>query len=345
MNVFIEFYSRLSFCLQIILWLYSCYVTVFISMPHILSIIKYNILRFLVEGISLVTIFFLFICLFRSMYYAFTIKSYITLKDIKNIENNIKKYYLQEEFNNMNNKYSTNNNIELIKECNIEHNYINKSDKQLEKSYKNEFNNLYTYCKKCDSLRHLRDKHCSICNKCTVLFDHHCFILNNCIGNHNFPYFYSYIVVSVFVIFVVTFLNMLSFVVYFIDFIHKRNEDSNNIKAKSFLNTMKIFNLNIDSIILIIFNFPVRAFIVVVISLSALISLTFLNFKYFYLIIDNKTWNENKYNLNYNKDRIKNCEFKLKSFKLFKYLTIYLQNLKKNVLKSNSILDIFYPDI
>lgn len=51
----------------------------------------------------------------------------------------------------------------------------------------------YNYCTTCGIVRPPRAGHCSKCNNCVEGLDHHCDWVGNCIGNHNYLYYFFFL--------------------------------------------------------------------------------------------------------------------------------------------------------
>lgn len=176
---------------------------------------------------------------------------------------------------------------------------------------KNSIDSELENCKKCDKLRFKRSHHCSICNLCTDKMDHHCFILNNCIGRKNYHYFISYLYLVTFNALFVTILCVIT--------IYRYKDDSQKN----------------DNVFIILMNFPLRAFILVIIS-----TVTFILVGYFFiynmkLILYDRTSIEAKYFYK-NGDKSNKYEIKQKFITLHKNLLI--------LLNSNTIFDLYWPD-
>jgi palmitoyltransferase len=56
-------------------------------------------------------------------------------------------------------------------------------------------------CKTCEVKRPARSKHCSLCGVCVSKFDHHCVWINQCVGENNYHYFLTFLLVHVLFLF------------------------------------------------------------------------------------------------------------------------------------------------
>ena len=102
--------------------------------------------------------------------------------------------------NNINNK-NPNNNKFCIKENGIEYYEMFKYNENI--------------CVKCQRVKEMNTQHCIACDICIDNFDHHCFFLNCCIYNNNKIYFKIFLVE----ILITVFLNLLTSLIFFMDFI------------------------------------------------------------------------------------------------------------------------------
>ncbi|KAI0987360.1 hypothetical protein GJ496_001670 [Pomphorhynchus laevis] len=60
-------------------------------------------------------------------------------------------------------------------------------------SIKNQITKL-KFCRTCKFFKPLRSNHCGICNNCVEKFDHHCPWIGNCIGRRNHRYYLQFLV-------------------------------------------------------------------------------------------------------------------------------------------------------
>eukprot|EP01038_Epipyxis_sp_PR26KG_P010137 gene10137-13636_t len=51
-------------------------------------------------------------------------------------------------------------------------------------------------CKTCNTTKVARSKHCNLCGICVPLFDHHCVWLNQCVGELNYKYFLTFLLIN-----------------------------------------------------------------------------------------------------------------------------------------------------
>ena len=56
------------------------------------------------------------------------------------------------------------------------------------------------YCFICEMFVEKNTKHCKVCGKCIKNFDHHCVYLNTCVGEKNYRYFFTAVVLLVLVL-------------------------------------------------------------------------------------------------------------------------------------------------
>jgi hypothetical protein len=53
-----------------------------------------------------------------------------------------------------------------------------------------------TTCRHCSGPQPPMSAHCVTCNQCVLYMDHHCPFTANCVGQHNFPYFFGFVLWS-----------------------------------------------------------------------------------------------------------------------------------------------------
>jgi hypothetical protein len=148
---------------------------------------------------------------------------------------------------------------------------------------------------------------------CVDKLDHHCFVLNNCIGEKNYHYFVSYLLLVTQNAFIVLVLSSFS--------LFKFN---------------KILKSGTDMITKIL-SCPVRAMITFVISIITFVTIGYFFIFHLRLILYNQTGIEYKY-----KYHSENLE-KVKKLGFCDKLKLTYKNLL-NVIKSDSILDLYWPE-
>ena len=303
MNIFVDMYSRVSFLFQILLWLFGYYVTIFVSIPHLVEKLSEKIV---IEAILIFTQAFMFVCISRNIYYGSTVESYLTA-DQRNKLNEIEK---KNSINYTNvEKIDTDSQVLELEDLKSLNNNIIKEE--------------VSFCKRCDSIRHPRDRHCSLCGRCVVKFDHHCFILNNCIGKNNFKFFFSYIFLGLIQIIWFIIINFSSIIIYYLDYssiFDKKLKENDNNEVKQF----KIFGLTFDDLFFIIRHFPLRAVITAILSLICLIGLFIINIYNFNTIYFDETWTERKYKVKQSKE---------------------IEEKKKEIRKNNSMFKVFKDNL
>ena len=113
----------------------------------------------------------------------------------------MKKNKINSVLTNNQNPDNNNNNQFCIKENGIEYFELFKYNENI--------------CVKCRRVKEMNTKHCIACDICIDSFDHHCFFLNTCIYNKNKIYFKIFLFESL----ATVLLNLISSLVFFIDFI------------------------------------------------------------------------------------------------------------------------------
>ena len=109
-----------------------------------------------------------------------------------------------------------------IKKKNYKNNTVNKisnNNKFCLKENGIEYYEMFKYneniCVKCQRVKEMNTQHCIACDICIDNFDHHCFFLDTCIYNKNKKYFKIFLVE----ILITVVLNLITSLVFFIDFI------------------------------------------------------------------------------------------------------------------------------
>ena len=104
------------------------------------------------------------------------------------------------------------------KKIDINHKSINKNKFCIRENgieYYEMFKYNENICVKCQRVKEMNTQHCIACDICIDSFDHHCFFLNSCIDNSNKIYFKLFLVE----ILITVGLNLLTSLVFFIDFL------------------------------------------------------------------------------------------------------------------------------
>lgn len=266
-----EFFGSVSFSLQIVLWAFVYYSTLFVTIPNIVDDKSLRIILFLIHS-------FLMSSVVRSEYLIKITDPYLHNDDIKRL--------IQLETEKVvplaKNKEALDSNLSLEEQ----NRQIHEQSKIIEQHNSANCDKISSFCRKCDNVCYLFDKHCSICGKCVVRFDHHCFILNACVGERNRRFFISFIFLALIQVIVFTTLNSIILHQYYKEFIEFRHSS-----------TLNSNQINLIDYILIFTKFPLRPFISLLLSGAALIGLLFLNIKYFRLISNNLTATESKYSI------------------------------------------------
>jgi hypothetical protein len=128
--------------------------------------------------------------------------------------------------------------------------YINPSDPKLLEEIKKkklcETKNIkynlvisrsFDFCIICVSNIKESSKHCKTCDRCVLKFDHHCNWLNNCIGEKNYKYFFTLLIVAL--------ANLVAKIYFFVYVIKNYfdNMNINNAKNDLYGNTFNISNI------------------------------------------------------------------------------------------------------
>ncbi|BFU19258.1 DHHC zinc finger domain containing protein [Entamoeba histolytica HM-1:IMSS-B] len=66
------------------------------------------------------------------------------------------------------------------------------------------------FCLKCNTIKQPRVTHCDICGTCILRHDHHSILLQTCIGQHNYLYYYLFVLFTV----ITTGLNCIIFLLF-----------------------------------------------------------------------------------------------------------------------------------
>lgn len=171
--------------------------------------------------------------------------------------------------------------------------------------------NKYNICKKCSQLRPNRSHHCSICEMCVDKMDHHCYILNNCVGRKNYKYFFSYIFL--------TLINAgIMFTLSLLIILQWKEELKGQFKKQKFA----------PFPIQILFNLPVRTFLLLFIAFVTAIMMSYFVMYHLFLLYKDETTIERKHK------QLKYQSQKNKSFK---------DKINK-MIESDNWLDIYWPD-
>lgn len=260
MNFLIAFFTKSSFIITISIWIYLYYIIYTISIPEIFNQINLNS-NFPYKIFILLPNCYLMTCQIRSLYKLKSTDSY--LKD-----NN---QYYGKAYMTKDNKNQHKSNDELT------------------------VNNNTNLCKKCEIERNNRVRHCSICNKCTILFDHHCLILDSCVGQRNFKYFVSYVLIALFQFLLFVIIIYFSIKKYYSKILQPIESNDINENEYMILNNQFIYKLKYW--FYLVFSFPLKETIAFFISLIGFCLTLTINIFNLISIKTMTTWTERKYKL------------------------------------------------